>query len=359
MTDEADRIATDAVQNNNYTKTPGKSFSGAMIAATLPIALSSGITIEKIGETLELSVQDFFAPTARLPDDILPRLWLMIHEARPSDPTPIFAGKSAPWSAMGGLFEAAQFASTVGDAVGFITNHTALLADRGSLQVTIDEELAAFEIHHPMDVIDSGMTNHAGLALFYRVLGEIASDGIELARVEVATNCFGGVTAYTEYFGAEVREHSSRSALVFHRSFLEKPTSYASTELFQYAKTYFELIKERHTHLARSDDLARLKSAIYRNAEQGRFDGASAAAIAGFSLRSAQRILGENNLTFTGVITDARREIATDLLSQSQFSVDKVGQVVGYSDVRSFRRAFRRWTGMSPSAFRAQQLAGR
>ena len=48
----------------------------------------------------------------------------------------------------------------------------------------------------------------------------------------------------------------------------------------------------------------------------------------------------------------ARFERARDLLGHSDMTVAQVAELVGYSDARAFRRAFKRWTGVLPHEFR-------
>jgi transcriptional regulator GlxA family with amidase domain len=44
--------------------------------------------------------------------------------------------------------------------------------------------------------------------------------------------------------------------------------------------------------------------------------------------------------------------IAKDRLRDASLSLEEVAYIVGFSEVRAFRRAFRRWTGTTPGRYR-------
>ena len=70
------------------------------------------------------------------------------------------------------------------------------------------------------------------------------------------------------------------------------------------------------------------------------------------SSRTLRRRLTEHALTFETLLEQVRQARTMSLLANPDMSIERITEEVGYSDVRSFRRAFKRWTGMSPSAFR-------
>ena len=74
------------------------------------------------------------------------------------------------------------------------------------------------------------------------------------------------------------------------------------------------------------------------------------------SPRTINRQLAQLNTTYQHILDEARREKAIDLLSHSKISIDKIATQLGYNDPSNFGRAFRRWLGKSPRAFRKDAL---
>lgn len=77
-----------------------------------------------------------------------------------------------------------------------------------------------------------------------------------------------------------------------------------------------------------------------------------AAEIAGTSVRTLQRRLAEQNVTYSEVVDRARFDVASRLLTESDTPSIQVAYATAYSDPSHFARAFRRFTGMSPREYR-------
>jgi AraC-like DNA-binding protein len=71
------------------------------------------------------------------------------------------------------------------------------------------------------------------------------------------------------------------------------------------------------------------------------------------SLRTLQRRLAEEGTSYGEVLRCTRRDLACAYLSESGWSITEIAFSLGFADMSSFSRAFRRWTGTSPSEYAA------
>jgi AraC-like DNA-binding protein len=70
--------------------------------------------------------------------------------------------------------------------------------------------------------------------------------------------------------------------------------------------------------------------------------------------RGLGRRLQATGTTFQHLLDDTREAIARQLLRDTHVPVARVATALGYGDPTVFTRAFARWTGHTPSDFRAQ-----
>jgi len=75
------------------------------------------------------------------------------------------------------------------------------------------------------------------------------------------------------------------------------------------------------------------------------------------SRRTLQRKLAESNNTYQKLVDDTRRDLALRHMESPKNSIPDVTFLVGFSRQSAFTRAFKRWTGMSPTIYREQKQA--
>jgi AraC-like DNA-binding protein len=68
--------------------------------------------------------------------------------------------------------------------------------------------------------------------------------------------------------------------------------------------------------------------------------------------RTLRRKLDAEGTSYTDLLDNVRHALAMDFLNASVLSTDDIAEALGFSDSASFRRAFKRWAGKSPTAFR-------
>ena len=70
------------------------------------------------------------------------------------------------------------------------------------------------------------------------------------------------------------------------------------------------------------------------------------------SPRTLKRKLADHNTTFSTIRDEMRRQRALLLLDNRGLSIGEIAQKLGYSELPNFTRAFRKWTGVTPIAYR-------
>ncbi len=68
--------------------------------------------------------------------------------------------------------------------------------------------------------------------------------------------------------------------------------------------------------------------------------------------RTLKRQLAAEGTCFSALVDEVRYRYATSLLSRTDYSLEQIADELGYSDVANFSRAFKRWSGRSPSSWR-------
>ncbi len=108
----------------------------------------------------------------------------------------------------------------------------------------------------------------------------------------------------------------------------------------------------------RQDDLvSRVKMAMVDELPSGTPSEDSIAKVVSMSPRSLQRRLASLHTSFKELLAAVRRELAEQYVDDRSIPVTEISYMLGFSDLSSFSRAFKRWTGRSPAERRHRATA--
>ena len=72
------------------------------------------------------------------------------------------------------------------------------------------------------------------------------------------------------------------------------------------------------------------------------------------SPRTLIRKLETEGMKFQAIRDELAKKQAANYLADASLSVESIGHLMGFSDVSSFRRSFKRWFGVTPSQYIAK-----
>lgn len=195
-----------------------------------------------------------------------------------------------------------------------------------------------------------GETEDAVIAFFVTSMRQLHGPALNPARIEFCHAMPNeGDEPYRRLFGAPIVFNAPEPTLVMYRRDLEQPLAGACPELAQY---HDHVIDTYLARLDRSDVMLMVRKTIIEllpTGACGRERVAQAMCMSGSTLQTK---LSQRETNFQAILDDTRRELACSYVQQLTRPLTEIAFQLGFSDSSNFTRAFKRWTGLSPSEYR-------
>ncbi|MEM6847222.1 MAG: helix-turn-helix domain-containing protein [Pseudomonadota bacterium] len=331
-----------------------------LLLSTVAFALSRGFSFEELETFTGLSRQTLIATSGRVPDEATVLIWKEIAARAPPTEVPaLVMAQSVPLSFIGGLVDGAQFASTAWEAISFLVENSTFVSDRLAVRLEddADNNVVSMSVSHPLDTVDGGRLAEVGIAFSLRVFGFLFAGQSFQREVMFEHQPDGPVEVYERHLRAPVLFGQPSNTVVLDRSILSAPIAQAQFEVFHHIRTHYQVLRESKDGGQVPESMRHLRRAVLENAQLGDYRAASVAAKLGMGVRSAQRLAANHGMTLSTMIDDVRQARAIEYLDDPEISLSTVAALLGYSDDRAFRRAFKAWTGQTPSGFRRKRAA--
>lgn len=199
------------------------------------------------------------------------------------------------------------------------------------------------------------------IEMFYTVIDRFAKiilgDRYQLKKLVLGSRLNGPLFEYKKIFNAPIEAGATSNALIVPIEILDMPLlnafPEANEEAEQGLKRLIRGVLNKHGYKAKVLDLMRSDIHI------AKCSVGELAAHLNISVRGLQRKLKDEEATFSELQLEARMEFAMDALGKKTMSIEQISESLGFSNRRSFSRAFHQWYGASPSNYRKLSQHGR
>jgi AraC-like DNA-binding protein len=285
-------------------------------------------------------------PSARIPLATMNALTVRAKELTGEPGLGFYLGMEKRISMYGYLGFAMMSAATVRECLELAVQFTATLTSAVTLRLEVEGDAASLVIEQQVDM--GGADDVANLSL---VVG-LSHLGIALTGRTVAGSAEFEMPepAYYPRFAhllPRARFGQASTRVVFDAAMLDVPLATADRAAMRLARAEVE---RAFAALDFDSNIAGLVRRSLRAGSRGGLDGI--AADLGLSPRTLSRRLAEQGLSFSDLVDGELRDQALALLARPTVSLGEVTERLGYSTVPNFVRAFRRWTGTTPGAYR-------
>ncbi len=296
----------------------------------------------------DLSEESLRVPGARVP---LSTCLLVVERAHALTAEPalaLYLGMQMKVSSHGFLGFAAMTASTVREALAFAERFAATRTSVLGVSTVVAHDTAAVVIEERGDL--GGLREFAILSLIVGLwqIGQTLTG----RPLHGAAECSFPAPAYLGRVpiptGDLLRFDRPANRLVFAAEMLDVPLLSADPVAVQLARTQCE---RELAMLVDAGLPGRVRSAL--EAPDGRFCTVDEVArTVHVSTRTLKRKLAALGTSYSAILDETRRQRALLLLEDRGLPLAEVASRLGYTELPNFSRAFRKWTGITPGAFR-------
>jgi AraC-like DNA-binding protein len=310
--------------------------------ALAPLLSRAGLTVEQIDDSgIRMPVQSQIK-LLELAAEALHDDFLGFHLAQDYDLREI------------GLFYYVLASSDIlADALHRAERYSGIMNEGILLQARIGKETAIALSYVGIDRRSDRHQIEFWLTSLVRLCRQLTNRRLVPSRVKVMHRRNKTPAEFRSLLGCEIEFGASMDEVVFPAAVKLMPIVSADPYLNQLLEKYCEeALAHRPAHGAalRSS----VENAITPLLPHGKAGAGEVARQLGMSHRTLARRLAAEGLTFSGIQTELKTDLAKRYLRDGDLPISQIAWLLGYREVSAFTHAFKRWTGTAPRQSRAQ-----
>lgn len=317
-------------------------------------AAARGVQAEVLLAAAGLAPERLADPDLRLPLHSARRLWHEAARLTGDEDFGLHLSELLQVGDFGGLGFAARSSATVGEAYQRVVRYLRVLVQSTSLALETDGPHA--RIRHVWPDPAEPLSRHQVEFLMGCLLqvGRLGSETEFLPHeVRFSHPAPPRLDELHRVFGPRLRFGAAADELVLDQALLALPQRQAEPALAAVLDRHLQDVVSGLPQDEPPTLLERVRGALASELGHGEPNLLAVARRLHMSPRSLQRRLQLEGHSLQGVLAALRSDLAIRYLSERDESVSEIAFLLGFSEVSTFHRAFKRWTGVTPAAYRA------
>lgn len=228
--------------------------------------------------------------------------------------------------------------------------------DRGAapnLEIYRTTAILSYSIYEPRVEAGDQIADGA-IAIAFNIMKALCGNAWLPAEVVLSRSRPADPAPYQRFFQAPVRFDSEQAALMFSTEWLERKPPRSDPELHKFIETQLRQSFDDNK-LAFSAQVRRVMRTQLMNR---RISVDSVSELFKMHRRTLSRRLKAEGTSFDEIFNEVRFEIANHLVADTEMPLSQVAAALDFSEASAFTRAFRRWSGSSPSDWRLKKRNG-
>jgi AraC-like DNA-binding protein len=321
-------------------------FSAGLVRGLLPAFARLGHDVPALLAAARIHPADLEDPDGRVGCDAVGALFGAAQQRRPLANLGLRLAQATPLGAYPLIDYLIVTSSTVGEGMRRYARHALLTG--APLHIEIREDERPIRVVFDRTVGDCEYS----ISLTLTHLPREAAGTLRAEYVSFAHR-LDDPAAFEAAFGCPVHAGASWSGFALSAEAWGLPMRRRDPALQDVLERYAADIVARMP--AGQDAVTELRRVLAARVSGGDTRVSAVARVLGTSARTLQRQLAAAGASYREILDESRCQAAERHLADASLSIAEVSWLIGYSEPSAFHRAFKRWRGTSPQAFRQQQ----
>jgi AraC-like DNA-binding protein len=261
----------------------------------------------------------------------------------------LLVGGKASASSFGLIGLLMQHSPTVRAALTYFVEHSSLYDRAAAPNLDVRDGVAVLSYAlHSAGIASADQVVEVEIAAAYRIMKIVCGPSWLPTEVLLPRASLRDPTPFHHSFQAPVRLGREEAAIVFEARWLDHPIARADLALHNIAeRSLKELVQADHESFG-SQLRRTLRTMLLRKG----FSAARIASLYAMHRRTMSRQLQAEGLSFQQLVNEVRYDAARQMIGGARMPLAEVAAALGYSEPSALTRAFRRWSGQGPAAWR-------